>query len=137
MHGHLCKDDTNMRAVDKKVHGVAGGNQEGAARQVLQEQAAANASIHGRPSNILSTRCVVLIRMSMALQVAVKMVLQDEHVKNKQPHMPYSMDLYVENCTTCVVLMRFAMAMQVAIKKVLQDKRFENRQLQITQRMDV
>ncbi len=66
--------------------------------------------------------------MSLALQVAIKKVLQDKRFKNRELQMPQSMD---------VVLIRFAMVLQVAIKKVLQDKRFKNRELQITQCMDV
>ncbi len=68
----------------------------GAARPALQDQAAADHSMHGRPSNILSTRCVVLIRMSMVVQVAINRVLQDKRFKNRELQMPQVMDLYAK-----------------------------------------
>ncbi len=42
--------------------------------------------------NILSTRCVVLIRMSMMLQVAIKKVLQDKRFKNRELQITQCMD---------------------------------------------
>ena len=80
-----------MHGVDKISHGIAGGDPEGAARPTLQEQRAADYSMRGHPRYILSTRCMVLIRMSM-MQVAIKKVLQDKRFKNRELQIMKMMD---------------------------------------------
>lgn len=58
----------------------------------FKEQATADYSMHGRLCKILGTICDVLIKMSMALQVAIKKVLQDKRFKNRELQIMKMMD---------------------------------------------